>query len=108
MLSNAYFLAKFRFDTAENEPAKKLQNLQNVAGKRLANLVNFVLMGILMSILMGILGFAGRVGRYFARASPLRAYVGTNLIHHQITKVADIVKIQLQAARFRMYQDEIR
>ena len=28
MLSNAYFLAKFRFDTAENEPAKNLQNLQ--------------------------------------------------------------------------------
>ena len=23
MLSNAYFLTKFRFDTAENEPAKK-------------------------------------------------------------------------------------
>ena len=32
MLSNAYFLAKFRFDTAENEPAKKLQNfLQDFA-----------------------------------------------------------------------------
>ena len=28
MLSNAYFLAKFRFDTAENEPAQKLQNKQ--------------------------------------------------------------------------------
>ena len=27
MLSNAYFLAKFRFETAENEPAKNLQNL---------------------------------------------------------------------------------
>ena len=27
MLSNAYFLAKIRFDTAENEPAKNLQNL---------------------------------------------------------------------------------
>ena len=27
MLSNAYFLAKFRFDTAENEPAKKFQKL---------------------------------------------------------------------------------
>ena len=27
MLSNAYFIAKFRFDTAENEPAKNLQNL---------------------------------------------------------------------------------
>ena len=26
MLSNAYFLAEFRFDTAENEPAKNLQN----------------------------------------------------------------------------------
>ena len=26
MLSNAYFLAKFRFDTAENEPNKNLQN----------------------------------------------------------------------------------
>ena len=24
MLSNAYFLAKFRFDTSENEPAKNL------------------------------------------------------------------------------------
>ena len=30
MLLNAYFLAKFRFDTAENEPAKNLQNLPNV------------------------------------------------------------------------------
>ena len=29
MLSNAYFLAKFRFGTAENEPAKSLQNLAN-------------------------------------------------------------------------------
>ena len=29
MLSNAYFLAKFRFDTADNEPAKKLQNFAN-------------------------------------------------------------------------------
>ena len=29
MLSNAYFLAKFCFDTAENEPAKNLQNFAN-------------------------------------------------------------------------------
>ena len=29
MLSNAYFLAKFRFDIAENEPAKNLQNFAN-------------------------------------------------------------------------------
>ena len=27
MLSNAYFLAKIRFDAAENEPAKNLQKI---------------------------------------------------------------------------------
>ena len=27
MLSNAYFLAKFRFDTAENEPGKNMQKI---------------------------------------------------------------------------------
>ena len=31
MLWNAYFLAKFRFDTAENEPAKNLQNFAKFA-----------------------------------------------------------------------------
>ena len=36
MLSNAYFLAKFRFDTAENEPAKNLQNFVKFLTKRAA------------------------------------------------------------------------
>ena len=40
MLSNAYFLAKFRFDTAENEPAKNLQNLA-----RILNFANLLLLG---------------------------------------------------------------
>ena len=31
MLSNAYFLAKFRFDTAENEPAKNLHKFAKFA-----------------------------------------------------------------------------
>ena len=31
MLSNSYFLANFRFDTAENEPAKNLQNFAKFA-----------------------------------------------------------------------------
>ena len=31
MLSNAYFLAKFRFDTAENEPAKNLKKFAKFA-----------------------------------------------------------------------------
>ena len=35
MLSNAYFLANFRFDTAENEPAQNLQkNLKKPQGAR--------------------------------------------------------------------------
>ena len=47
MLSNAYFLAKFRFDTAENEPAKNLQNfariLMNFANNSFANFARKVL-----------------------------------------------------------------
>ena len=35
MLSNAYILAKFRFDTAENEPAK---NLQKFGPKKIAKI----------------------------------------------------------------------
>ena len=31
MLSNSYFLAKFRFDTAENEPAKMFAKFANFA-----------------------------------------------------------------------------
>ena len=38
MLSNAYFLAKFRFDTAENEPAKNLQNF----AKTFADFANLI------------------------------------------------------------------
>ena len=30
MMSNEYFLAKFRFDTAENEPAKNVQNFRKM------------------------------------------------------------------------------
>ena len=32
MLSNAYFLAKLRPDTAENEPAKNLQKISKKSG----------------------------------------------------------------------------
>ena len=37
MLPNAYFLAKFRFDTAENEPAKNFQNLKFAKSCKFAN-----------------------------------------------------------------------
>ena len=38
MLSNAYFLAKFRFDTAENEPAKNLQNFRKMHFRKMRNM----------------------------------------------------------------------
>ena len=42
MLSNAYFLAKFRFDTAENEPAKNLQNFAKFANfAKFCKILNF-------------------------------------------------------------------
>ena len=37
MLSNAYFVAKFRFDTAENKPAKNLQNFAKLILQKIAN-----------------------------------------------------------------------
>ena len=40
MLSNAYFLAKFRFDTAENEAAKNLQNFAKFANFADPNFLN--------------------------------------------------------------------
>ena len=42
MLSNAYFLAKFRFDTAENEPAQNLLNFANFADFADPDLLRFV------------------------------------------------------------------
>ena len=41
MLSNAYFLAKFRFDTAENEPAKNLQNFRKMHFRKMQCLMHF-------------------------------------------------------------------
>ena len=43
MLSNAYFLAKISFDTAENEPAKNLQKFAKFAQicKNLQNFAKF-------------------------------------------------------------------
>ena len=44
MLSNAYFLAKFRYDTAENEPpAKNLQNFAKFANFADPNLLTLTL-----------------------------------------------------------------
>ena len=52
MLSNAYFLAKFRFDTAEKEPAK-----------------NLLILPILLTLTLTLLPGPGGRGRGFARPS---------------------------------------
>ena len=68
MLSNAYFLAKFRFDTAENEPAKNLQ--------KFAKFANFADANPLRAASRPGQGGAGRgraVGRAAARDHPCAA-----------------------------------
>ena len=45
MLSNAYLLAKFRFDTAENEPSKNLQKFENFANFADPNPLTLILIG---------------------------------------------------------------
>ena len=64
MLSNAYLLAKVRFDTAENEPAKILQKFANFAN--FANPGIGVPLGLLRVgvSLRGLGGFPGSIGMY--------------------------------------------
>ena len=78
MLSNVYFLAKFRFDTAENEPAKMFAKFANFAnpnpkksglGRRLRlrrlRLLRRLLRGLLLLLLLLLLlcGLRRRLGR---------------------------------------------
>ena len=67
MLSNAYFLAKFRFDTAENEPAKNLQNFRKMHFQKM----HFRKMRVQLSV-----GARGRRGPPCARAAPVRTCRG--------------------------------
>ena len=72
MLSNAYFLAKIRFDTAENEPAK---NLQHFAKKKLLMLLTYYLVGA------GPRPCAGRAGRRGGGGAGLRRGGAGPLLH---------------------------
>ena len=62
MLSNAYFLAKFRFDTAENEPAKNLQNFGKFAN--IANYARSAVDACPLGVGLQLLGPAGASGLY--------------------------------------------
>ena len=94
MLSNAYFLAKFRFGTAENEPAKNQQNF----GNYFPNFANPDL-----PVLGEVLGGAGarEVGRERARhvRHGARRAGGGVRPHHQLRLVQDPVAGGGEAAR---------
>ena len=76
MLSNAYFLAKFRFDTAENEPAKNLQNLL---------IIIFIIFPILPTL----------TPNPFSLAAHVQSLGGLDLAH---PAKADLVPVPLVAA----------
>ena len=64
-LSNAYFVAKIGFDTAENEPAKNLKNC--IFWKMLPNVANQSLLSL---VRMNIGHKAGRGGDRAGRGGP--------------------------------------
>ena len=76
MQSNAYFLAKFRFDTAENEPAKNLQFFANI------------ILRILQAHLAG--GVGRELGGRGAEAAPVpqvpRAGVQLDQVPHHVRR----------------------
>ena len=69
MLSSAYFLAKFRFDTAENEPAKNLQILQTL---KFANLLILLVRGPLAQVVLQLELCHGTAGDLARRLGPMR------------------------------------
>ena len=102
MLSNAYFLANIGFDTAENEPAENLQNL---------NLLIFPISGD-----AGTLPRAARVrgglarGRGLGQAVPAGAGAGIAVAlevcarGRVLVRERRLAKFRQNVARFRLYR----
>ena len=79
MLSNAYFLAKFRFDTAENEPAKKLLNFQNIANSPTQSRTESVAAQVKGIPYVVFCGFLAGTGVVYLRLTSDSLKVGTDL-----------------------------
>ena len=92
MLSNANFLAKIRFDTAENEPAKICKILPNF---KIATFANFAILE----------EHRARAGRL--RGCP-RDAAGRGALprrgRHRRRQRASVGKISANFARFRLYR----
>ena len=91
MLSNAYFLAKFRFDTAENEPAKNLQNFRKMHFSKM----HFSKKKVAGALSSGACRAAGGVHQGYGQG------LGS-------AKLANFTNFaNFQRARSRLYQNEI-
>ena len=97
MLSNEYFLAKFRFDTAENAPAKNVQNLQNFARK----IAKFAIRPL---SLRGYRGHAAPAGRGTPRGAPARRSRGRRRRRAVHWFCQFLANLQQNIARFRLYR----
>ena len=94
MLSNAYFLAKFRFDTAENEPAKNLQKFAKFANFADPNPLTLTLKASALR---------GRERR--ARRSPGAAHAeGLRVLRGGDVRERRLAKFRQNVARFRLYR----
>ena len=117
MLSNAYFLAKFRFDTVENEPAKNLQNFRKMhnatRGSRAADdlrvLLRVVLLGL--RVLEVEVHVAVVVVVLLSEGRPVPAQMSSNVIKRyqilsglQFTLPNLFWKCWQNAALFRLYR----
>ena len=95
MLSNAYFLAKIRFDTAENEPAKNLQKIS----KKILTIANFANFAFCLGDLAGVLGRHDHAVE--VREDPLRP---VPRLADGPDRVVHFAKFRQNVARFRLYR----
>ena len=107
MLSNEYFLSKFRFDTAENEPAKTLQHLAKVA--------NFANSGWNLSLVrrvaapaLGLLGLGGRRRPDRHRVQPRLAAAGAGTRGVHLWEKSDGARRLGQVEMGRIFQKKER
>ena len=108
MLSNAYFVAKFRFDTAENEPAKNLQILQIKMQKSPSKLLAAPGLGLLpLLLLLAALLLGEPRGLGPRRLLPRRLRYRRLFLRLKMDVILEGIFANFWRARYRLYQNEI-
>ena len=98
MLSNAYFLAKFRFDTAENEPAKNLQNFRKMHFRKMH------FRKIRMNVVLRSSSRGARCGRGRSPGRAGGAGFRASSIFRRDVRERRLAKFRQNVARFRLYR----